>query len=204
MRRKRNVLRVAIGAICAAGWLLAGLPCARAQDAPAARAAGPGPGPGRAGPPDYRLGAGDRIKFTVFGQPDMTGDFEVDGEGNLPIPLLGLVQARGHTVAELTEKIRAALDKDFIVEPRVSLEVVNYRPFFILGQVNKPGRYDYVNGLTVRQAVAIAGGFTRRARVSDVTLIRKERTKGANIETTVDLDAVVLPGDTIDVERRLF
>ena len=157
---------------------------------------------GSAGLEDYRLGAGDRLKVTVFGQPQESGEFEVDGSGNLAYPLLGRVPARGRTVPELQEFIRQQLDEKFIVDPRVSLEVLNYRPFYIYGEVNRAGSYPYVSGLTVRRAVAIAGGFTRRARREPVTVIRERREDVAKIDT--ELDVPVLPGDIIEVSRRLF
>jgi protein involved in polysaccharide export with SLBB domain len=155
-----------------------------------------------AGLEDYRLGPGDRLKVTVFGHPQESGEFEIDGSGNLAYPLLGRVPARGKTLPDLQEFIRVELDKRFIVDPRISIEVLNYRPFYIYGEVNRAGSYPFVSGLTIRRAVAIAGGFTRRARHEPVTLIR-EREKGVEkIPSTLDIP--VLPGDIIEVPRRLF
>jgi protein involved in polysaccharide export with SLBB domain len=151
---------------------------------------------------DYRLGPGDRLKVTVFGHPQESGEFEIDGSGNLAYPLLGRVSARGKTVPELQEFVRVELDKKFIVDPRVSVEVLNYRPFYIYGEVNRAGSYPFVSGLTIRRAVAIAGGFTRRARREPVILIR-EREKGVK-KIDSELDVPVLPGDIIEVSRRLF
>ena len=155
-----------------------------------------------AGLEDYRLGPGDRLKVTVFGHPQESGEFEIDGSGNLAYPLLGRVPARGKTLPDLQEFIRAELDKRFIVDPRISIEVLNYRPFYIYGEVNRAGSYPFVSGLTIRRAVAIAGGFTRRARREPVTLIR-ERQKGVE-KISSALDIPVLPGDIIEVPRRLF
>ncbi len=151
---------------------------------------------------DYRLGPGDRLKVTIFGHPQESGEFEVDGSGNLAYPLLGRVPARGRTVPEVQETIREELDRRFIVDPRVSIEVLNYRPFYIYGEVNRAGSYPYVSGLTVRRAVAIAGGFTRRARNEPVTVIREEPKGVDKIDSA--LDSPVLPGDIIEVSRRLF
>ena len=150
----------------------------------------------------YRISAGDKLNIVVFGQEDVSGEFQVDGGGNITMPLLGQVAAAGRTVTQLQSEITAALDKDYIVNPRVSIEVLNYRPFYILGQVNSPGSYPYVSGMDVRQAIAIAGGFTRRARTSSVTVIRQ--TAKGSVEIDAKPDAPVLPGDTIEVERRLF
>ena len=170
-----------------------------------AYAQSPGPSPEQphaSGIEDYRLGPGDRLKVTIFGHPQESGEFEVDGSGNLAYPLLGRVPARGRTVPEVQETIRVELDRRFIVDPRVSIEVLNYRPFYIYGEVNRAGSYPYVSGLTVRRAVAIAGGFTRRARNEPVMLIREDKEGVDKIESA--LDSPVLPGDIIEVSRRLF
>jgi polysaccharide export outer membrane protein len=150
----------------------------------------------------YRLSAGDKLNIIVFGQEDVSGEFQIDGGGNITMPLLGQVAAANRTVTQLQTEITAALDKDYIVNPRVSIEVLNYRPFYILGQVNTPGSYPYVSGMDVRQAIAIAGGFTRRARTSTVKVIRE--TQSGTVEIDAKPDAPILPGDTIEVDRRLF
>jgi polysaccharide export outer membrane protein len=151
---------------------------------------------------EYRLGPGDRVKIDVFGQEDLSGEFEVDSLGRISLPLLGPIEANNKTTAELQTLIVDGLDKDFIVDPRVSIQVVNYRPFFILGQVNKPGSYAYIAGMTVRQAIAVAGGFTRRAREEPVIVIHANDPEQTEHET--GLGDLVLPGDTIEVRRRLF
>jgi polysaccharide export outer membrane protein len=150
----------------------------------------------------YRLGPGDKLKITIFGHPQESGTFEVDGLGYIAYPLLGRVEAKDKTVPQLTKYLQIELNKTFIVDPRVSIEVLNYRPFYIYGEVNRAGSYPYVSGLTVRRAVAIAGGFTRRARENPVTLVREDP-KGV-MKYDAQLDAPVLPGDVIEVERRLF
>jgi polysaccharide export outer membrane protein len=151
---------------------------------------------------EYRLGPGDRISLKVFGNDDLSGEFEVDSLGRVSLPLLGLVEANNKTVAELQAEITDGLDKDYIVNPRLTIQVTNYRPFFILGQVNKPGSYPYIAGMTVRQAVAVAGGFTRRAREEPAIVIHANDPSFA--ENEVELNEPVLPGDTIEIERRLF
>jgi polysaccharide export outer membrane protein len=150
----------------------------------------------------YRLGPGDKLKITIFGHPQESGTFEVDGLGYIAYPLLGRVEAKERTVAQLTEYLQVELNKTFIVDPRVPIEVLNYRPFYIYGEVNRSGSYPYVSGLTIRRAVAIAGGFTRRAREAPVTLVREDA-KGV-MKYDAQLEAPVLPGDVIEVERRLF
>ena len=178
---------------------------------------------------EYRLGTGDKLRVTVFGQPDMSGEFAVDAAGQVTVPLVGAIDAARLTVAELTKSITDRLAKDFLVDPKVSVDVLNYRPFYVLGEVKSPGSYAYVVGINIRQAIAIAGGFNRRAKTSEVTLYRDSRMnqKGTipaemdrqlvgqrfgerqdhqliDEEFEADLDAPVLPGDTIDVDRRLF
>jgi len=153
--------------------------------------------------PDYRLGPGDKLKITVFGNQDISGEAVVDPQGKIAIPLLGQVQAGKQTVAELEKRITDALNKDYIVDPKVTIEVLNYRPFFILGEVNKPGSYYYIAGLSLRQAVAIGGGYTRRARTSEA-LIHRTGANGEEETLTANPETAILPGDTIDVPRRLF
>lgn len=150
----------------------------------------------------YLLGPGDRLKVTVFGHPQESGEFEVDSLGNISYPLLGRVEARGRTVADLQDHIREALNQSYIVDPRVTVEILNYRPFYIYGEVNRAGSYPYVVGLTARRAVAIAGGFTRRARQAPVLLVRE--TPDGIAKREVGIDVPILPGDIIEVDRRLF
>jgi polysaccharide export outer membrane protein len=177
------------------------------QDAPSAAATLPSVSPvsGIAGPDDisaYRLGPGDKVKVTVYGQQQESGTFEVDGSGNMAYPLLGNVPAQGLTVSELQERLRSELDSRFIVNPHVTIEVQTYRPFYIYGEVQKAGSYPFVTGLTVRRAVAIAGGYTRRARYAPVHVVR-ESAEGPR-QLSLELDMPILPGDTIQVMQRLF
>jgi protein involved in polysaccharide export with SLBB domain len=151
---------------------------------------------------NYRLAIGDRVSIKVFGQADLSGEYEVDANGQISFPLLGLVHAVGQSIDELRGVIADDLNRDFVVDPRVSVEVLNLRPFFILGQVNAPGSYPFVAGLTVRQAVAVAGGFTRRAKQAEVIVVRDNGDGPQRFRAT--LNARVLPDDTIEVERRLF
>ena len=160
--------------------------------------------PARAGQiaSEYLVGPGDRLDVTVFGHDDLSGEVKVDGSGRIAIPLIGQLAASGKTISQLREEITTALDRDFIINPRVTVEVVNYRPFYILGQVNRPGSYSYVEGMTVRMAIAIAGGFTRRADEDTVIVVRANDPAQTLVEA--GLGERVLPGDSIEVERRLF
>jgi len=158
--------------------------------------------PGSALDGTYRLSPGDRLNIVVFGHDDISGEFHIDGAGKIALPLLGQLPAAGRTLEQLQAEMTTALDRDFIVNPRVSIDVLNFRPFFILGQVTSPGRYPYASGMDVRQAVAVAGGFTRRARTSTMVIIREGTAGRIRIEATPDM--AVLPGDTIEIERRIF
>lgn len=150
----------------------------------------------------YRLGPGDRVEVTVSGHPGESGEFEVDGLGNMAYPPLGRIKAQGRTVAEMQALLRAELGKSLIADPRVTVDILNFRPFYIYGEIKRAGSYPYVRGLTVRRAVAIAGGFTQRGRRSPVSLIREGR--NGMEKSSEELDVPVLPGDIIEVSRRLF
>jgi polysaccharide export outer membrane protein len=151
---------------------------------------------------DYRTGPGDRLKIAVFGHPEESGEFEIDGTGTFGYPLLGRVAAKGHTASEIQAYLQEELDRRFIVDPRITVEVLRYRPYYIYGEVEKSGSYPYVSALTVRRAVAIAGGFTRRARHAPVNIVREASDRAIVLDA--DLDVPVLPGDIIEVRRRLF
>ena len=150
----------------------------------------------------YDLGPGDKLKLVVFGQEDLSGEFDVDGNGFVSLPLIGGVRVGGKTIAEAESVIVKALKPDFLKNPRVSLQVLNYRPFYIIGEVAKPGSYPYVNGITVLEAVAIAGGFTYRAKESQMSIIRG--TVSSRDKEDVSPETLILPGDVIEVPERFF
>ena len=150
----------------------------------------------------YRLGSGDELRLTVFGEDSMTGSYKVDGTGAISLPLIGNVQAGGLSVAELQTSIAEHLAQGFVLNPRVSVQVMNYRPFFILGEVNKPNQYAYVEGMKIINAVAMAGGYTYRADEGDMTITRGNDPTRAKQNATPD--TIVLPGDTIEIEERYF
>lgn len=153
-------------------------------------------------PEVYRLGSGDRIRLIVFGEETLSGEFQVDGSGQLAMPLIGTILAEGRSPRELEEIVTASLKDRFLVNPRVSIEVLTFRPFFILGEVNAPGEYPYSSGLTVLNAVATAQGFTVRANTR-VAMIRRA---GALVEERVAItpSMPVQPGDTIRIIERIF
>lgn len=149
----------------------------------------------------YRLGSGDRIRLVVFRHEDLSGEFTLDGAGNFAMPLIGEVQAYNLTTRELEQRIADRLKEGYLVDPQVSVEVLNYRPFYILGEVRQPGSYQYVNGMTVLNGVALAGGFTYRAKQNNFLLQRG----GSNAQTReVSGDTPILPGDIVTVQERFF
>lgn len=150
----------------------------------------------------YTLGAGDRVKVTVFGESDLSGTFEVSSTAIISMPLIGEVEAGGRTVRELESQITQKLLDGYLKDPQVGAEVVNYRPFYIIGEVRQPGSYAYVNGMTVLNAVALGGGFTHRARESKVWLTRG----GDQVKKEVMVEATtpIMPGDVIRVAERFF
>lgn len=153
-------------------------------------------------PREYRLGTGDVVRVTVFGHEDLSGEFEIDSAGQLSLPLIQQVQAGALTASQLEGEIASALKPDYLKNPKVSVQVLNYRPFYILGEVNAPGSYSYVNGMTVINAVALAGGYTYRARENEVKIIRVDDPERA--EQPADHATMVLPGDVIMVPERYF
>ena len=150
----------------------------------------------------YVLGPNDRVRVKVYGEPDITGEYEIDASGQVSIPLAGRMRASGMTTKQLERAITSALSKDIVRDPKVNVEIVAYRPYYILGEVKKAGEYPYRLGLTVMDAVASAGGFTYRANESKVYL----RRSGSPAEEIYALDAPILvfPGDNIRIPERYF
>jgi polysaccharide export outer membrane protein len=157
------------------------------------------PAPGQ---PGYALDSGDRLRIVVFGQDGLTNSYAVDASGNIDMPLIGSVQSRGLTTAQLAARIADKLRDGYIREPHVAVEIEAYRPFFILGEVTQPGQYPYVANMTVETAVAIAGGFTARASRKSVVLNRSYY--GQQMRIAVPLAFPLRPGDTINVQERWF
>jgi len=150
----------------------------------------------------YQLGPGDQVRVTVFRHEDLSGEFLLDGEGFFALPLVGEVKGGGRTVRDLEGTIEGAFKEGgYLVNPQVSLEVLNYRPFYIIGEVNQPGSYPYVNGMTVINAIALAGGYTYRASEGSITVQRGGSETG---EVEVGPTSQVLPGDIINVPERFF
>ncbi len=150
----------------------------------------------------YKFGSGDLIKVTVFNHEDLSGEYTINGAGLIALPLIGDVLAKDLTVKQVEEGIAAKLKPDYLLNPRVSVQVLNYRPFYIIGEVKEPKSYPYVDGMTYLNAVAIAGGFTYRAKEDHVLVIRANDAKKNEVKLTID--DKVQPGDQIHVEERFF
>ena len=168
----------------------------------AALAAPAGPPPAYGGGYDYRLGVGDKIRVIVYDETDLGGDFQIDATGQVRLPLIGQVRAGGMTAHDLENNIRAALAAGYLNDPRVAVEITTYRPFYVVGEVLKPGEYPYSNGMTASSAVALAGGYSPKA-VESVLYIRHQ---GDDIEQRVAANEAVQirPGDVVRVDSTVF
>lgn len=160
------------------------------------------PAPTSVNPSDgYVLEPGNRVRVVVFGETNLSGDFTIDTAGNLSLPLVGSVAASGITGAELVTRIQAALTREgFLREPKVSVEVQTFRPFYVMGEVRGPGEFPYSSGMTVLAAIARAGGYDYRARMGEVILVRM--IKGEQVEYRANERTPILPGDIIRVLER--
>jgi polysaccharide export outer membrane protein len=189
--RCAGLLFLFVTAISCATFSLSTVAPAQVQQSPGASPSG-----------SYVLGPNDRVRLKVYGEGDITGEYEVDSNGYVSIPLAGHVKAAGLTTRQLEKAIVSALSKGIVRDPRVNVEVALYRPYYILGEVKKSGEYPYRLGLTVMDAVASAGGFTYRANENKVYL----RRSGGTAEEIYPLDAPILifPGDNIRIPERYF
>ena len=200
MRGPRAVLICLLTALALSGCMRRSAPVAVAQ--PAVYAA-PMPAPMPvAYDAAYRLDAGDRLRIVVYGQEGLTNTYAIDAGGSITMPLIGSVPARGRTPAGLAADIATRLRGGFIREPSVAVEIEAYRPFFILGEVAAPGQYPYVPNMTVESAVAIAGGFSPRARRDRVTVTHTDASGTGRY--VVPPGTSLSPGDTVLVGERWF
>ena len=191
-----NPIRKAVQAILALGALAlsacaSGPAMGSAADAPAA-----------AGMNSYRLGSGDEIKVTVYGETDLSGPFTVDGDGQITMSLIGQVEVGKLTFTEASEKLQTKLKDGWLRDPKVTVELVKGRPYYILGEVNKPGEYPFSSGLTVMNAIASAGDFTYRADKGRILIKSVDSPNEREVELTPTTQ--VRPGDTIRIRERLF
>lgn len=151
---------------------------------------------------EYRLAPGDRLKLEVFREQDLSGEFVVNDQGMVGLPLVGDVEAAGKTLAQLRGELTATLSREYVRNARINLDVAGYRPIYVLGEVEKPGEYAFAGGMSVHALVAKAGGFTYRANEKVVYV----RHAGEAAETPYRLTsgAAVLPGDTVRIAARYF
>ncbi|MCA0400401.1 MAG: polysaccharide export protein [Proteobacteria bacterium] len=150
----------------------------------------------------YTLAGGDRLRVIVFGQDSLSNSYAVDGSGRIAMPLIGTVEAQGRTTLQLARAVEEKLRNGYLREPKVSVEVEQYRPFFVLGEVATSGQFPYVNAMTVQTAIAIAGGFGPRANRNYAEITRAIR--GEVYTVAVPLNTPVKPGDTIAIKERFF
>jgi polysaccharide export outer membrane protein len=150
----------------------------------------------------YKVGSGDKLRVIVYGEEDLGGTFDVDGNGFVSLPLVGQVKVAGLSATEVERAITAKFADGYLKAPRVSVEVTQYRPFYILGEVNRPGSYPYVDGMSVQNAVAAAGGYTGKAIESGVYVRHEGQTKDVYLDT--DSPAQIYPGDVVRVPSSLF
>jgi polysaccharide export outer membrane protein len=194
MKSLRSLAAFALCLVFAAGLLgLSGVARAQAPSEPSAAADSTGV---------YRLGPGDKVRVITYGEESLTGEFLVGPSGKVSFPLIGDVQATGSTSSEFKEAVETALRGGFLRDPKVSVEVTTYRPFYILGEVQKPGEYPYTSALTVQKAVATANGFTYRANTKKVYI--KHANSAEEQVYPLTSATPVSPGDTIRIVERFF
>lgn len=175
----------------------------RATVAPSASSATIASMPVRVQDESYRLGSGDKLRMIVYGEDDLGGEYLVDGSGQVQLPLLGQVNAAGMTVHDFEAMVGGKfVSEGYLKDPRVSVEIENYRPFYIIGEVKNPGQYPYVSGMNALNAVAMAGGYTYRADDDDVYIRRMGSNK--EVEVPANQTTRINPGDIVRIDERMF
>jgi len=202
-----RILSIALGMFAIAGFLLGGCGMASASDglrqSEAEQQAANETVVVQAPPvSDYKLGPGDKVHVTVYDETDLSGDFQVDSLGYVRLPLIGQIKAAGSSAYQLEGAVSDALADGYLKNPRVAIEVSTYRPFYIIGQVSRPGQYPYASNMSALDAVAVAGGFTDHAVESSLYIRHENQTK----ETRVAADETVKiqPGDVLRVDQTVF
>lgn len=153
---------------------------------------------------EYTISSGDKVHVIVFGEETLTGDYVITSGGNLSFPLVGNLRATDKTVEQLQVALAAALGDGYVNNPRVSIQVVSFRPFYILGEINRPGEYPVSTGLTLQQAVASAGGYTYRANTRRAYIKRANETSEQLLDLRSSTPIIIHAGDTIRVSERHF
>ncbi len=156
-------------------------------------------------PSGYSLGPGDEVSIQVFGEEDLSQKLKIASNGRMNFPFLGELNAAGLTTAELEKSIADGLRGDFLIDPKVSVTITDYRPFFVNGQVKSPGSFPFQPGLTVRKALSLAGGLTERASEKRINVISEgDKQRGSSKGRSVRMEDVVAPGDIITVDESFF
>jgi protein involved in polysaccharide export with SLBB domain len=150
----------------------------------------------------YKLGSGDKVRINIFNQDDLSGEYTLDGNGQFSMPLIGTVDANGLTSTELEALLISRYKPDYLVNPRIFIQVGNYRPYYLMGEVASKGSFPYKPGMTYLTAIANAGGFTYRAKRNNVWVIRSDDPEQQEIKLSIE--EKVQPGDIIRVDERLF
>ncbi len=150
----------------------------------------------------YRLGIGDKLKVIVFGEADLSGTYEVNGQGQVAVPLVGDIPAKGTTMTEFRDALARRLSSGYLKNPKVAVEILTYRPIYVHGEVRTGGEFQFKNGLKIRDVIAVAGGYTYRANQSYLLLIRDGDPREQRIPMPTDL--LAQPGDNIRVPERFF
>ncbi len=150
----------------------------------------------------YRLGIGDKVRLTVFGEPELSGTFEINSQGRISLPLAGEVNAAGLDANGLKDAAARRFAEGYLKSPRLTVEVVGYRPIYVHGEVRSGGEFPYKTGIRLRDAVALAGGYTYRADQGYVVLSRVGTAMDARVRMPTDL--IVMPGDNIRIPERYF
>lgn len=151
---------------------------------------------------DYRLGAGDKLGITVFNEKELSMEVRLSDAGSFLYPFLGEIVAKNKTIGEVQMLLTEQLKDGFLVDPKVYINVLEYRPFFVNGEVNKSGGFPFQPGLTIRKAISLAGGLTPRASLTKIYVIHENDPSGIPRLTT--LNAVLLPGDIVTVDQSFF
>lgn len=152
----------------------------------------------------YKLGNGDKIKISVFGEKELSDTYLVNEEGYISVPLVGDIDVKGHTIQGVRDILVKRLSDGYLVDPSVAIEVAEFRPIYIMGEVRDPGRYSFSTDMTVRNAVALAGGFTYRAKQDSFRILRDQNKNTVYQIEGVKPDTKIEPGDTILVKERFF
>ena len=159
-------------------------------------------GPWAGAADEYRIAAGDLLSVDVFDEPDLSlAEVRVTADGTIPFPLLERVKVAGLTAEEVSARIKDLLLDGYLKKPRVTVSIIKYRYIYVTGEVKNPGAYNYVDGLTVEKAIALAGGFTVRGSEDKIPLVRESTSE---VVKSVNKTSPISPGDIVRVGEAFF